>query len=295
MFVQNQILMKSLKKFTLLCLAIGLFSCSSSDDSDDQPTNTGNYFPSTVDDLWIYNVVNASPDDPAANYTGTDLVEVNSSTTSSFTVTVNGGTPPVYGTLNTLLQSGTLMRTASDLKFSGTVSLPDELAGFFNNNINISLSNVVLYDVNASNNEELSINSDTLSQDLTIDTTTLPLTIDYQFISKSSGFSNSEIVDGQTYNDVVKTKLTLNVTVTTQIDVVGTPVTYSVIDNDDVLIIDTMYAKDVGLIKASSQSGFELSPEIITLINLLNPGNNIPTSGSSTNNQELDSYVVASN
>ena len=56
--------MKNLKALMLFFLGLVLVSCSSDDDSGSTAPLNGDYFPSAMGDLWIYNVTNENPDDP---------------------------------------------------------------------------------------------------------------------------------------------------------------------------------------------------------------------------------------
>lgn len=272
--------MKNLKTLILLSLTLGLISCSSSDDAGGtNPTITGDYFPSVQANLWTYNVVNVS-DDPTGNFTGTDLLTVASASGNSFNLEVNNGTSPANGTFNALLVNGTLTKTDSDLTFTGTFMMPPGFENFFDQQI--ALNNVVLYDLNANNNEVLSTVSDVINQDLVVGEDTLPLTINYELKTTYTGYSASEIVDGETYTNVVKTRLTLNLHVSTEIIA---PV--DVLAPQNVLVIDTYYAENIGLIKAEAVSSYELNSVVTGLIDL-----GIPESSTATNIQELDSYFL---
>lgn len=284
--------MKHLKTLILLCLTIGLVSCSSSDDSgDDNPqTITGDYFPSAIHNFWNYNVVNTSQNDPAGNFTATDNLVVVTESGNNFTLQVNDGTAPANGTLNALLVNATaLTRTSTTLTFNGVLDGPPGYENFIDQPI--ELNDVVLYDLNASDNAVLSTNSNTIEQDLTVGADTYPITINYDFISRKVGFSNSETVNGVTYNNVVKTEMTLNLSVSTsiEVDIIGT-VDVSILDPQDVLTINAWYAEDIGVIAAYSSSSYQLSDEIILVVGASGLG--VPESDSSENRQELDSYSL---
>jgi hypothetical protein len=74
----------------------------------------------------------------------------------------------------------------------------------------------------------------------------------------------------------------------------GTPTTVSILSPQDILNIDYYFAKNVGLIQANATQGYEVSPSFIDLLELI-PGFEltIPTSVSVTNNQEIDSFIIA--
>ena len=86
-------------------------------------------------------------------FNATDLLTVASANGNSFTLDVNNNTSPANGTLNALLVNGTLNRTEDKLTFNGNLQLPAEFDTLFDQTV--TLTNVVLYDLNASNNQEL--------------------------------------------------------------------------------------------------------------------------------------------
>ena len=291
----NSLEMKTFKLLICTCLAVFALGCSTSDDSDNNndPGLMGNYFPSTQGDFWIYNVVNTDMNVPEGNFTATDLVTVETSTGNSFTVSINNNSTPPSGSFNALLDNGTMTRTDDRLTFSGTLALPEELETIFSQSI--VLNNLVLYDLNADDNAELSSFSDTISEDLQLGADTFPLTVNYEFVSIKSGYTASETVDGETYNNVVKTRLVLTLDASTQVEVAGIPVNYSILNSQEVLTMDVWYAENVGLIKAYSESTYQISQQIIDLLAILQVDLGFPENNTSTNNQELDSYIVASN
>lgn len=285
--------MNYLKSLTLICLIFSLVSCSSSDDSNDSDTTlAGNYFPSSSGDFWNYNVVNTDVNNPAGNFSATDLLTVATTSGNSFTLDVNNNTSPANGTLNALLVNGNLSRTEDKLTFNGNLQLPAEFDNLFDQTV--TLTDVVLYDLNASNNQELSSNSETLTQDLVLDTQTFPITIEYSFTTTKIGNSNSETVNGTNYLDVTKTRLSLSLNVYTEIEVLGSSIPYSIIETQEVLSIDAYFAKNVGLIKAFSETGYQISDQILDLLTLLSIDLGFPENNSGTNTQELGDYAVTS-
>ncbi len=51
-----------------------------------QQFETGNYFPSTVGNLWTYNVESVNQEDSDLDYTTTDFMTLNTETGNSFTL-----------------------------------------------------------------------------------------------------------------------------------------------------------------------------------------------------------------
>lgn len=285
--------MKNLKAIMLLFLGLVLVSCSSDDDSGSTSPVNGDYFPSTIGDLWIYNVENRNADDPAFDFDATDLLTVNTGTATDYTVEVNSGTTPAAGSMNSFLADGALSKTDDMLLFNGELELPEAFSGFSNETI--LLTDAALYDLNAEIGE-LSNTPGTINQDFDLGGTLIPLVINYAFTtSKLTNATNTLTVDGTNYSNVMKGNLSLEVTVTATVDLLGTgtPTTVSVLSSQNVLSIDYYFAKDIGLIKADAVQGYAVDDTFIALLELI-PGFEltIPTSLSVTNVQDIDSFVV---
>ena len=91
------------------------------------------------------------------------------------------------------------------------------------------------------------------------------------------------------YNDIIQTEIKLNLSVSAVFDL-GIPITQSILNTQDVLVINNYYAKDVGLIKSVAIQEFTLNPTFITLLNTLGIDIDFPTSLEVENTQNLDSY-----
>ncbi len=278
--------MNYLRLIPLLILTLLLGSCSNSDDSNDnnEPI-TGNYFPSINTNIWTYDVDNTSNTDSDLNFTNApDLLTIATSAGNSFTLEVNNG-GLVNGTMNDILSIGMLTISESTLDFSGDLQLPDEFSGFSNQNI--ALQNVLLYDLNATNNSVMSQVSNSITEDLEINEETVPLTIDYTLTTSKISISNSLSVNGQTYNNVIKTKLVLTLNIYATVPVFGN---MAIIDNQDVLVIDNYFSKDVGLIKSEAVQSYEMDSDFVALLESTSTNLGVATSFHVSNLQELDDY-----
>jgi hypothetical protein len=282
--------MKNLRAITLLFLGLVLVSCSSDDDGGGTAPLSGDYFPSTMADLWIYNVTNRNVDDPAFDFDATDLLTVNSSTASGYTVEANSGASPATGSMNSFLVGGTLSKTDDMLLFTGDLELPGAFSGFSDETI--TLTNVALYDLNAENGE-LSNTPGTISQDLDINGSIFPLTINYSFTTSKLTTASTLTVDGTEYSDVIKGNLSLEVSVTAAIDILGTVTNVDVLNSQDILTIDYYFSKDVGLIKADAVQGYDVADTFVQILQSFGIPLDIPTTISITNNQDIDSFIIS--
>lgn len=251
---------------------------------------TLNFFPSNVDDFWIYNVINRNEDDSTFNFDATDLLTVNSVTASSFTVEANGGATPAAGSMNSFLVNGTLSKIDNMLLYSGDLALPEAFAGFSDETI--TLTDIALYDLDADNGE-LSNTPGTITQDLDVGGSVFPLTINYSFITSKLSSGSTLTVDGTEYNNVIKGNLRLEVTVTAAVDILGTITNIDVLNRQDILTIDYYFSQGIGLIQANAVQGYEVAATFISILETFGIPLELPTAVTVTNDQELDSYVIS--
>jgi hypothetical protein len=280
-------------KTNALYFALSLFlivSCSSSDDSGDpaEPI-VGNYYPSDANNTWIYNVENSSADDPTLNATGVDLVTVSASG-NPFTIDVNSDTTPTNGLMNGILNSGALSRSASALGLNGFIDLPAELAILSSSSLN--LTNFVLYDLNASTNQQLSVIDDVIVDTIDLNGSMIPISAVYRITSTKRNDLNSLTVDSDVFNNVISSEITVNLTVTATIDIAGSSTTVTVINNQDVLTITNFFSEDIGLIQSEATQSYTLDPAFVNLLAVVNVTLDFPTSLTVDNVQELDAFTV---
>ena len=287
--------MKNLQILSFALIATFLLAgCSSNDDNDGGDYNNdpiiGNYFPSVANNLWIYDVENTSSTNPEIDFDNeSDFLKVNTATGNTFTLQVDNNNNDIpYGTMNEILSAGTLTMGESTLSYSGSLELPDEFSQFSNQTI--SLQNVLLYDLNASNNSVLTEVSDTIEEQLMLAENTVPLVIDYTLTTKKISTSNSMTVSGESYSNVIKTRLELNVTIYVVIPVLGN---MNVISNQDVLVIDNYFAEDIGLIKSEAEQSYDINQAFLDVLNSFEPPIDlgIATTFQVENVQELDDYL----
>ena len=277
----------------LLCAF--LVACSSNDDDDNNSNEplTGNFFPSTVEDLWTYDVESTNSNNSNLNFNETDFLKVGTSNGASFTLVANNNISPANGAFNSILVNGTLSGGESTLTFSGDLNLPDEFSEFSNNDI--SLQNFILYDLSASNNQILSEESGSFSQDLDLDGSLLPLTITYTVTSTKLSSLNSLNVGDESYSNVVRANIVLTMKVVTSIDLLGlgNPVDYDLLPTQEVISIENYFAQDIGLIKSDAVISYQLDEGLLSIFDDLQIEIGIPDSLTVTNNQELESYLIS--
>lgn len=274
-------------KFTsLIILSIILVGCSSN-STDDSPATSqqqfeGDFFPLNTLNSWDYNVVNTD------NNTGLDTpsedeLMVESQSSNGYTLSINQG-GIANGTMSGILTSGELSRTQTTLAANGTVALP--IDGF---DFQIELDNALLYNTQANNGTQLSIQTGSFTQDLE----GYPVTINYTLKSKQLQNLNSLDVNGVTYNTVTSSNISLELSVTTEVTILVAQ-TISILDTQQVLSVNSFYAENVGLIKAEANTNYQLNTETAALLNQLGADlGALQTSLSITNTQVLSDYNVS--
>jgi hypothetical protein len=133
--------------------------------------------------------------------------------------------------------------------------------------LNIDLVNFVLLNSNATTNSVLSTVSGTVNQTYE----GIPIAITYTLKSVSDGNLPSYVLpNGTIYNDIEKTKLTVNLSVSSTQTIPGTnfPVVIPIINAQDVLVSTQYYAKNVGMIYTKTNINVILNAAFASQFNL---------------------------
>lgn len=285
--------MKRINYLILLFLALIItMSCSNDDDTNSDTTSDGEIsndsvsFPSIINDYWKYDVPTINNDTNNTIVTQ-DSLYVTTQSASTFLLGVNNGLPangPIIG----LLSSGELTSSETTLSLDGTLEFPAEINDLID--FDIALTNFVLYDTEANSNTELASNSNTITQDFN----GFPLTINYELTSTALGFDESLSLNGTLYSNVVSSKMVLNLSVSTVVEVIpGIPFTLNILDSQDILVSTNYYADAIGLVQANSNTSYQISATAITALEGFGITLPIPASGSTTINQIIVEYNVA--
>jgi hypothetical protein len=286
----------SILKPILFLLLLSIFSCSNETyeesgdpnmDVTDPDSTPLNFVPNTQGDYWVYNVESSNNDIPEMNFTGTDSLYIATSTTDEFTYEANNGMAAL-GTMTTLLTNGSLSKTTTTLEYTGTLEFPIET-------ISISemptINDLKIIDLDASNGEILSSFSENFSESIEIQGTNIPIEVSYALTSKKENFYATTSLNGMTYTNVFEATIRFNLSVTGTVTVFGASQSINFIQPQDILTVRYFYSGDVGLVRAESTQGFELSPELILLIQQLGE-TNMTTSAQTVSVEELTRFLV---
>lgn len=279
-------------KLLLFLFALSIVSCSNEtyeeEDMDvtDPETSPTTYVPNTLGDYWVYDVERTSPDIPEMNFTGTDSLYIATSTGTTFTYEVNNGTAAL-GTMNTLLVNGSLSKTSTSLEYTGSLDLQVDLPI----TEMPTIEDLKLIDLEASNGEILSDFSNSFSETLDIQGTAIPIEINFALTTSKENFYPTTTLNGMAYSNIYEASLKLTISVTGTITILGISQAIDIIQPQDVMTVRYYYAGNIGLVRAETTQGYELSDEIILLIQQSGE-TDLTTSVQTVCVEELNSYWV---
>ncbi len=285
--------MKSVKQLIPLFLLVFIISCSSDNETNTNENETtpsetiqenplsGDFFPSAIGNEWNYDVQNQDSNTNDV-IDSTDRLFVETSSNNSIKLGVNNNNI-ANGTMSGILANGTLSK--SDITLSTTGELSFSVDGL--DDINIPYNDAVLYNLEVPNNSELSTFSGTINQTIQ----SFPVTISYTL--KTNQIKNWDTIElnGETYNNVTHSNFILNLKIDVQLPQVGNK---PIVDQQDGLIINNYYGKNIGLIKTNADTDIKINSDTITLIESI-PGvdtSQIPNDVSSKNSQKLTSFTI---
>jgi hypothetical protein len=266
-----------LKLITLIAAFSFLFSCSSDSNGDEVIPIEINYIPLENGNFWRYNV----------NTNGQllkDSLYISNDTTITAKVYKKFKTKnaPVGFFSNSLNKNG-LRKVDISLLLTGTLAL-DFGVGV---SINLNVTDFVIFNETAQNNQELGSVSGTISQTVQ----NFPLVIDYTLKSVAIETLPTYTSNGQVYSDVkrVKTILNAKITNTSTVTILGIPTPFitTILSPQDVVISNQYYAKNIGMVHTNTLINYQLNalPNGITLP--------IPSTGSQSQDEYLDVYNVS--
>jgi hypothetical protein len=250
-----------------------LASCTTDTTISIEPET--NYLPLAIGDYWTYNVTTNTQTQRDSLYIFKDTT-INAKIYKKFK-TKN---LPIGFFSNSLNKNG-LRKNGSSLLLTGTLAL-DFGVGI---PINLNVTDFVIFNETATNNQQLSSVTGTINQTVQ----NYPLVIDYTLKSIAIETLPTYTSHGHVYSDVKRVKTILNAKITTTVSVPGfpIPVTATILDPQDVVISNQYYAKNIGMVYTNTAINYHLNamPGGITLP--------IPSTGSQTQDEFLDVYNVS--
>ncbi len=269
---------------TSLFVIASLTSCSSDDDNSNTDINfSGDFFPSTIDNQWNYEVETLNSNDEESVLTN-DLLTVLANDGTKFNVTVENNIT-ANGFMNTILTTGDLITTNTSLISSGIISLPINGIDVFS----FEYDNAILFNTSADENEELASISETINRDVQ----GIPLTVTFTLTSTQLENIERFTANNTNYDIVTSSNISLSLELSTSTNLFGTNQTITLLEKQDVLNITNYFAKDVGLILSDASFNYQLNNTVLSTLSQLGLDTTaIPTSVTIENTQTLIDFTV---
>ena len=276
-----------------LYLFLGLFiflNCSSEDnesETTDPVLTASDFSPNSEGSYWIYNVDSTSDDLPEMDFTSNDSLYIVSTSNAAYTLDANNGMG-ADGSINSILTSGSLSTTATTLTYSGALDLPIDIVV----DQALEISDLILIDLEADNGTVLSTIEGAFTETIDIQGSMIPINVNFELFSAKEDLYDSKIVNGVSYTNVYEGTLNFNLSVTGTITIFGFGQNINIIESQNILSIRYYYGANLGLLRAESEQGFELAPEVIALIDQTGGGNEFPSSATVTGVEALINYEI---
>lgn len=266
------------------------FSCSSEDnesETTDPVLTASDFSPNSEGSYWVYNVDSTSADLPEMDFSSIDSLYIVSTSNAAYTLEANNGIG-ADGSMNSILTSGSLSTTDTTLIYSGALDLPIDIVV----DQALEISDLILIDLEADNGSVLSTIEGAFTETIDIQGSMIPINVNFELFSAKEDLYDSKIVNGVSYTNVYEGTLNFNLSVTGTITIFGFGQNINIIESQNILSIRYYYGANLGLLRAESEQGFELAPEVIALIDQTGGGNEFPSSATVTGVEALINYVI---
>ena len=266
------------------------FSCSSEDnesETTDPVLTASDFSPNSEGSYWVYNVDSTSSDLPEMDFSSIDSLYIVSTSNAAYILEANNGIG-ADGSMNSILTSGSLSTTDTTLIYSGALDLPIDIVV----DQALEISDLILIDLEADNGSVLSTIEGAFTETIDIQGSMIPINVNFELFSAKEVLYDSKIVNGVSYTNVYEGTLNFNLSVTGTITIFGFGQNINIIESQNILSIKYYYGANLGLLRAESEQGFELAPEVIALIDQTSGGNEFPSSATVTGVEALINYVI---
>lgn len=276
-----------------LYLFLGLFiffNCSSEDnesETTDPVLTASDFSPNSEGSYWVYNVDSTSSDLPEMDFSSIDSLYIVSTSNAAYILEANNGIG-ADGSMNSILTSGSLSTTDTTLIYSGALDLPIDIVV----DQALEISDLILIDLEADNGSVLSTIEGEFTETIDIQGSMIPINVNFELFSAKEDLYDSKIVNGVSYTNVYEGTLNFNLSVTGTITIFGFGQNINIIESQNILSIKYYYGANLGLLRAESEQGFELAPEVIALIDQTSGGNEFPSSATVNGVEALINYVI---
>lgn len=259
-----------MKRLMITAFFLGLIAtgCSSDDNNSDDADSANIYLPLVAGNFWTYDVETSAGITRDSLYVAEDVVVNALDYKKMRTLETPSGF--YSGSMN----NNAVRKTGSSVVMTGSAAI--NFPGV--TPIAIALSDFVVFRENANEGDQLSSVSDETIQDLQ----GLPVTLQYTLKSLGGAtMATFTVPGGATYTDVKIVKVVMNLRAFTP--VATFPV--DILSSQDVLVSNQYYAKNIGMVYASTTFSYNLQD--LSALGITLP---IPQSMTQVATEKMDTY-----
>lgn len=262
--------------FLLSVFVASFYACSDNEDNTANNNSETVYLPMNLGDYWVYDIISEQMTNEDSIFVASENV-INSNTYKTF-----GTRDPFYGFYASAMKNNSIRKDGSKLLLSGALNSA-ALGDFLD--IPISLTDFVFFNEDAAENQVLDTETGSVNQTIQ----DLPITITYTLKSTSMGnLTTFAAPNGETYNNVQKIKVSLELKVDTMI--AGIPIPISILATQEVVSSTLYLAQNIGVVHTNTQYQYELNQSFFNNPLIPAPDLGVPTSASFTVTENLTSY-----
>ena len=265
-------------KFLFLSIfLILLCSCSSDNNSPEEFDIKTDFLPLKNNNYWTYDVDSdiTTTTDPITRdsiYVANDTL-INSNTYKKLkTLTIPTGFFSSTLRNNGIKIDGSKLLMTGDFSFNLGLTSP----------INLSVTDFIFFKENATNGQILSTVSGTINQTVQ----TYPLTIEYTLKTIADGSQSLFVLpNGVDYTDIKKTKVILNLKISTIQSISGVSFPITLMNAQDVIVSNQYYSRNVGMVYTKTFFNYQLN----SIPNVTLP---IPSTFNQTQEEIINSFTI---
>ncbi|MNJ95040.1 hypothetical protein D3C87_127440 [compost metagenome] len=261
------------KTYLLLFLSIFIVSCSSDDnnDGDNNGTPGDPFLPTGIGNYWVYDVDSSLADGRDSLYIAKDTI-------------IDGNTfqklktkEQPFGFFSNALNNNSIRHSDGKIFLTGKANLnfSEDLP------FDISVSNFVIFNQNASANESLGTVSGVFEQEIE----GFLIKFKYTLASKAKADLATYASGQENYTNVKPVEITLNLEITASM--AGFPIEYPIMKPQNVVTSTQYYAQNIGVVHTTTDITYSL--EEIPLPDFQLP---IPQSGTEHQEETLVNYNI---
>lgn len=254
--------------------------CSSDDNGQPAPPNTTTYFPTNAQQYWVYEVTSEEAPSSRDSLYILGQEQINNKNYHRLKAR-----EPFFGFYSSSLNNNAIREESGKLMVTGSFALPgfEDLI-----DLDLSLNDLIIFDQNASNNQQLSMISGETQQNIG----DIPVKVTYVLRTNAlNTIPSFTAANGQVYTNVKPMKVTLRLdvraTLGPPINPLPIPINVAVLDAQDVAISTSYWVENIGVVQTETNLQYQVSDLILTFFP---EGLPIPSSGSSTSLEKLVDY-----